>query len=81
MPNVQKASQLRVAIAKLIEAEINESWSGAGDPNDIDIIHEELLEARAVVEKLLKSPITICTQNLSMLWVSLGAALGTFFKR
>jgi hypothetical protein len=55
MPNVQKTNELRVAIAKLVEAEINESWSGAGDPNDIDIIHEELLAARAAVEKLLKS--------------------------
>ena len=55
MPNVDKANELRVAIAKLVEAEINESWSGAGDPNDIDIIHDELIEARADVEKLLNS--------------------------
>lgn len=55
MSNVDKANELRVAIAKLVEAEINESWSGAGDPNDIDIIHNELIEARAEVDRLLKS--------------------------
>ena len=46
-------NRLRIAITRLIEAEIAEHDKGGGDPADYHIIEQEVREARADVERLL----------------------------
>jgi hypothetical protein len=44
LPN--EAIELRLAVANLIEAEINNSWKGAGNPLDVYAIEATLKESR-----------------------------------
>ena len=48
-----QAQALKVAIRKLVLAEIANSWKGGGNPEDIPIIEEDLLNARLRVTSLL----------------------------
>lgn len=38
--------RLNIAVRRLVAAEIQDTWAGAGDPADIPIIERELEEAR-----------------------------------
>ena len=50
----EQAKQLKVAIRKLVLAEIADSWKGSGYLGDIPIIEEELRTARIRVSVLIE---------------------------
>ena len=52
-----QAQALKVAIRKLVLAEIANSWKGGGHPEDIPIIEEDLRNARIRVTALLNKHI------------------------
>lgn len=45
---------IRLAVRRLIDAEVADAWKGGGDPDDIPDIEFELREARAQFEDCLK---------------------------
>ena len=47
------AKQLKDAIRRLVRAEVADSWKGAGDPDDIPLIKEDLRRAKVRVLALL----------------------------
>lgn len=49
-----KQRAVRLAVRRLIEAEVADSWKGGGDPADIPDIEDELIEARVQFEEALK---------------------------
>jgi hypothetical protein len=49
-----QAQQLKTAIRKLVLAEVADSWKGAGYPEDILILEEELRAARIRVSVLIQ---------------------------
>lgn len=52
-----QAQALKVAIRRLVLAEIANSWKGGGHPEDIPIIEEDLRVARIRVTSLLNKHI------------------------
>lgn len=50
----KEIAKLKIIVNRLVEAEINDTWKGAGDPDDIDNIEKELLLARAAFNKFLE---------------------------
>ena len=53
-PRAPTRARIQKVIDRLIKAEIEDSWKGGGDPEDIPEIEKELRRARASFEKLLK---------------------------
>lgn len=55
-----QATQLKGAITHLVNAAVNDSWSGAGDPADVPIFAAELETAKlrvdAMITKLTAAP-------------------------
>lgn len=51
--NVNRFVRLREAVERLIDAEIDSSWSGAGTPEDMAFIELELVKARIAYESAL----------------------------
>lgn len=48
-----QASNLKLAIKRLIAAEVTNSWSGTGDPDDTKDIETELETAHKQVNRLI----------------------------
>lgn len=53
MTKVHKATVTK-AIKRLVRAEINESWKGAGDPMNHNRLALELHEARTALDELIR---------------------------
>lgn len=51
--SIKERRALERAVRRLIRAEIEESWSGAGHPEDIPDIEDELKSAKKALRALL----------------------------
>lgn len=47
MSRYKELNSLTKAVTRLVAAEIASEWAGAGDPDDVDAVEQELVKAKS----------------------------------